>query len=104
MSEKGVKFDSEKPDLSLLPKDALIEITRVLEFGARRYGRDNFKLGIEINRLIAAAMRHILSFNEGETLDPDSGLNHAAHAATNLMFVLWMLKNKPEMDNRYGNK
>lgn len=100
MSDKGVKFDSEKPDLSLLPKDALFEIAQVLMMGEKKYGRYNWQNSIEINRLLAAAMRHILQFNDGEDNDPESGRSHLAHGACNLMFAIWMMKHRPDVDNR----
>lgn len=97
----GLKYDDGKPEMDLLPPDALIEISKVLSFGARKYSAGNFAHGIHYSRLIAAAMRHISSFNAGEDKDPESNLSHVAHAACCLMFLLHMEKNKPEMDNRW---
>lgn len=89
----GTKHDSAKPDLSLLPFPALEEVARVMMFGAGKYGRSNWKGGLAEERLIAAALRHIGRDLEGEKLDGESGEQHVAHAACNLLFILWQRKN-----------
>lgn len=100
METKGKKFDSEKPDLSLLPKEPLWEIATVLTKGANKYGRYNWMEGIEISRLLAASMRHITQFNDGEDRDPELQTVHLANACCNLMFAMWMLQHRPDLDNR----
>jgi hypothetical protein len=37
----GIKFDSEKPDYSLLPPHALDELVKVLTMGKVKYSREN---------------------------------------------------------------
>lgn len=100
---KGTKYDDEKPDLSLIPREPLWELARVLMAGEKKYGRWNWKNGLEIQRLLSASMRHITQFNEGENLDKETSTNHLMNACANLFFAFWMLQNKPEMDNRPKN-
>lgn len=100
VKSKAKKFDKGKPNLSYLPYDALVEIAYVMEFGARKYGNKNFRKGHSYTRLINAALRHLYKFNEGIDLDDDSHLTHLGHCASNLLMLLWMVKNKPEMDDR----
>lgn len=76
----GVKHDQGKPQLSLIPRSALIAEAHVMGFGAEKYGRDNWKHGLHYTRLIDAALRHILAYNDGEDNDPETGLSHLAHA------------------------
>jgi hypothetical protein len=45
-------------------------------------------------------MRHLNAYLWGENEDPESGLSHLAHCAANLNMLMWMVKNKPELDNR----
>ena len=87
-SKEGVKFDKGKPPLSLLPRAALEEEARVLAFGAEKYGRDNWRLGMDHSRLLDACMRHVVAYADGEDLDPESGLPHLAHARCCLGFLL----------------
>lgn len=103
MAEKkqGTKFDAGKPMLSLIPYSALTEEARVLMFGMEKYGRDNWRQGFEWTRLIDAGMRHLQAFNEGEELDPESGLSHLAHARCCLAFLIEFEKTHPELDNRH---
>lgn len=105
--EKGIKHDTDtgkKPILSLIPKSLLWEVGRVLSFGASKYAAHNWRKGINQSRLISAALRHITAFNEGEELDPESGLSHLAHAICCLSFALEQ-QLKPEtykeFDDRY---
>lgn len=97
----GVKHDQEKPMMDLLDPFALEQVAKVLTFGAEKYGKHNWREGIAVSRLIAAGMRHILAFNNGETLDEESGLPHLAHAMCCLMFATWMVEHKPDLDDRY---
>jgi len=84
----GVKYDQGKPDLTLLDRAAMEEVATVLMFGAMKYGRSNWRGGIDKERLLAASLRHIMASNEGELLDPESGRSHLAHAICGLMFQL----------------
>lgn len=98
---EGVKFDQEKPDMSLMSTKALTEISRALTFGAQKYSRHNWRNGYQWSRMIAAAMRHITAFNDGEDIDPESGISHLAHAGTCIMMLLEWQKTHPEFDDRY---
>lgn len=99
-TDEGIKLDSEKPDLSLIPKEALDGIATALGYGAKKYNRNNYKKGLEYTRLVAAAMRHISAFNSGKDNDDESGLNHIDHALATLAMLKWMIVNKKDMDNR----
>lgn len=85
----GRKFDAGKVDYTLVPWDGLEEIVKVLEFGARKYARDNWKHveGGE-QRYQAAAFRHLIAYNQGEKVDQETGLSHLAHAGCCLLFLL----------------
>ena len=100
----GKKDDSLKPDLSLVPREPLWELARVLMAGEKKYGRWNWQKGIDINRLTAAAMRHITQFNDGENIDDETKTSHLMNACANLFFAYWMLHNKPEHDNQRPKK
>lgn len=102
MSEnKGIKYDQEKPPMDLIPYESLEEIAKVLAEGEKKYGTANWARGIEMRRLISAALRHIGQFNSGEDFDSETDTLHLANAATNLLFAIWMYKNRPDLDNRW---
>lgn len=97
----GIKHDQDKPQLDLIPSEALEEIGKVLTFGAKKYSPGNWANGIEYRRLISACQRHVLAFNAGEDLDAESGLSHISHALCCLVFLAWHIRNRPDLDNRW---
>lgn len=99
-SGTGIKYDHDKPDLSLLPKPALDGAARAFMYGAQKYGRDNYRGGMEWMRLTAASMRHITAFNEGENLDIESGLSHVHHALACLSMLALYIETGVGKDNR----
>ena len=86
---KGIKYDGEKPKMNLLPPKAIVEVAKVLTFGAEKYDAENWrKLDDLQNRYTAGALRHIFAHMDGEQLDPETGLSHMAHALCCLLFKL----------------
>jgi hypothetical protein len=98
---KGKKFDNEKPPITIIPKEAIYEMAKAFQYGAGKYGRNNFKGGIEFTRLADATMRHLLEFINGEDFDKESSNNHLGHALASLAMLAYMYHNKKEMDDRY---
>jgi hypothetical protein len=158
-TEKGVKLDKDKLDLSLLPPgwpdvllaepslgevgdnifgtvyaatsntadiqglrraaaavlrtaadprkwDLTTEVIKVLEFGVRKYSRDNWQLVPDaVNRYRAAGRRHLSAIlwhraHDAVRAQPaalsaydlkaeDSGCYHWAHVVANLLFLMW---------------
>lgn len=89
MAGEGKKHDHGKPDWTLLPLASLEPVVRVLEHGAEKYGRENWReLPDFERRYLAAALRHLAAFQAGEIIDRDSGMPHLAHATCNLVFLL----------------
>ena len=89
MTSEGIKYDSEKPKMNLLPPKAIVEISKVLTFGAAKYDAENWrKLDDLQNRYTAGALRHIFAHMDGEELDPETNLSHLAHAMCCLLFKL----------------
>ncbi len=103
MSEKSdaKKFDNGKAPIDLLSSAALIEIARVMDQGAVKYGRFNWAKGLNFSRVLSAAQRHLLAWNNGEDLDPETGISHVAHAACNCLFLLdYLDRGLVELDDR----
>ena len=87
----GMKYDADKPKFSLLKADALMELVKVLTFGAKKYSPDNWKmLPDSQGRYFDAAQRHMWQWKQGEKLDSESGYHHLAHAMASLMFIMQM--------------
>jgi hypothetical protein len=85
----GMKFDKDKLEYGLYPHIALQETVRVLTFGAKKYARDNWRYVDDADRrYFDAAMRHLWAWKAGETDDPETQMNHLAHAACCIAFLL----------------
>lgn len=85
---EGRKFDVGKLEYGLIPPLALKEMVRVLTFGAQKYERNNWKHVDDAKRRYFDAMqRHLWAYQEGEKLDPESGIHHLAHAMCCLFFL-----------------
>lgn len=92
----GIKFDSGKPQYGLLPPDALLEVVKVLTYGAVKYAPDNWrKVDNALKRYFDAAQRHQWEWKSGESTEwaageklDESGMNHLAHAIASLLFML----------------
>ena len=85
---QATKHDDKKPSLGLLPGAALLEVAKVLDFGAVKYDEHNWRQGFVWSRLYDASLRHIFAYIGGEDKDPESGLSHIAHAICGLLFLL----------------
>ena len=78
-----------KAPLAYLPASALIPVAQVMKNGADKYGRANWRrYSVKRTIYLEAALRHILADLDGENIDPESGLPHAAHAAAGLLILL----------------
>ena len=97
----ALKFDQNKLPLNLLSTEAMNQTAAVLAFGAQKYAEHNWRNGFAWSRPLAAAMRHLTAFNDGEDRDPESGLSHLAHAACCIMFLLEFEKTSKHLDDRY---
>jgi hypothetical protein len=87
--------------MSLLDPLFLTTVSQVLTFGAQKYAAHNWRKGLEVSRLLDAALRHLNAFNDGQDLDPESGISHLGHASCCLMFAMRMVQDRPELDDRY---
>ena len=84
------KDDAGKPRFSLLPRHFIGEVIKVLEFGAGKYGVDNWQTVAESRRrYYDAALRHIDLWWNGETFDPESNAHHLACASACCAFLIW---------------
>lgn len=103
METSGDHHDAGKPMVQLISPEWLLGIGEVLAYGDGKYPcgeTDNWKGGIKCSRLFGSLLRHVYKHMSGETLDRESGLPHLHHAATNLMMIDWMLRNRPDLDDR----
>lgn len=92
---QGRKNDAGKPRLDLLPPRAILAIGEVMTYGAAKYGANNWQ-GVEPERYIAALLRHLLAYMDGQERDGESGLPHLWHALTNAAFAVAITERRRE--------
>ena len=100
-ADGGIKNDDSKVRLDLLSTKAMVEMAKVMTFGANKYGTQNWRKGLAWSRVYAAIQRHLTAWNDGETEDPETGINHLAHAGCGIMFLLEYSKTHGDLDDRY---
>lgn len=85
----GAKLDAGKPNLALVFggfHQSLREVGDVGTYGATKYSPNGWKeVSNAEERYLSAALRHILAYLGGERNDPDTGINHLAHASWNTL-------------------
>lgn len=93
---RSLRYNNGKPDYSLIPLASMKEAAKVLEYGATKYARDNWKRPTHWSVSFACLQRHLAAWQDGEDNDPESGRNHLGHAMCNILQLLHMLENHPE--------
>jgi hypothetical protein len=75
------RYGLAKPPIALIPMTALVEEACTFRLGAKKYGPANWReKAVPASVYVNAALRHILSWYDGQDLDPESGASHLAHA------------------------
>ena len=95
----ATKHDNGKPQLSLIPVEALNEMARGFMYGAKKYGTRNYELGMQHSRLLDASLRHLFAVSTGEFIDAESGNTHLSHALCSIAMLCFNRANHPEMDD-----
>lgn len=103
-TDVGLKYDGNKPDLSLLPPEFLSEVAKAFMYGEAKYGRYNFTGGMQWCRLGAAALRHLTAWAWGEDNDKESGISHLGHAGACIAMLCMFVNRGIGTDNRYKGK
>jgi len=98
---KASKHDSEKADLSLIPRVALEAAARAFMVGEKKYGRYNFYKGHDASQLIAALLRHATAWMEGEETDPQDGQHHLGSVIACASMIMQQQKLGTLRDNRF---
>ena len=96
----GKKFDQGKPPVTLLTKEFIFGTARALDYGTGKYGRDNYKAGMEWNRMLDSTFRHLFAFAGKENIDSESELCHLFHAAACLNMLIYYYETKTGTDDR----
>ena len=89
--DQQAKADQGKPHPSYCPVELIKGVVAVREYGTAKYGDPENWRKVSADRYHEAILRHVLEIWEDPfAVDPDSGLYHLQHIATNISFLLKM--------------
>ncbi len=91
----------KKVPMHLIPTGGLVHEARAMANGAAKYGPFNWRDKKIIGSVyIAAALRHIYAYLDGEDNAPDSGVHHLGHARACLGILLDAMETDSLEDDR----
>lgn len=91
----------KKVQLNLVPASSIIYQALAMEDGARKYGPYNWRAKKVIASIyIAAALRHIQAWQDGESVASDSQKPHLGHALACLGIIVDALETGNLVDDR----
>jgi hypothetical protein len=100
MHESGAKGDAGKPRMDLLPMEALVEVAKVMTYGAEKYTENGWRAVPEGDKRYKAALLRHMAKEEQEEYDSDTNLSHIAHEACNALFRLQLYLDKVRMQDQ----
>lgn len=104
MSEKALRFNSGKIELTqgtteLLAAAAVVFMKNSKKYGGK-YPDSNWRKGAPYSELLNCLKRHLAQFESGVDIDKDSGLPHLFLMVANLQMLLFNTLHHPENDDR----
>lgn len=100
-SKTGLKYDGQKPDMSLIPAAAALEEAAVWTFGKTKYTAFNWHNGISYNRILGAIERHTQLLKAGLDTDYETKRHHAAAIRCGCaMLIQFSLEKRTNLDDR----
>jgi hypothetical protein len=99
-SEQALRYNQGKLKWSLVDWKSLEGLVRVLEMGSKKYAPYNWTKGMPVTEVSESLLRHMFAFLEGEDYDKESLELHLSHVLCNAMFLIHIMREKPEFDDR----
>lgn len=91
----------KKPRLSLVPPAGILYEALAMADGADKYGPYNWReKKVQAMIYLEACMRHLLAWQDGEEVAPDSGVPHLAHAKACIGILIDAKETDSLIDNR----
>ena len=97
--KQALRYNQGKVQWSLVDYKSIEPMVRVLEYGCKKYAKDNWKKGMPASQIIESMLRHTFKLLEGELVDLESGIEHVGHIQCNAMFLAYVLREKPEYND-----
>lgn len=99
----GNRFNKDKLRWRNIPLFLLRPLIEVGHAGETKYGTYNFLKGQSVRNCMDSILRHYDSFEDPNQPDedPESKVIHLAHIAWNALVAAYMIKTRPDLDDRY---
>lgn len=113
-SNPKTTLGAKKPDMSVVPPAALLHLATAMMNGADKYGPFNWRdQPVSARVYVAAAMRHLASFLDGEDFSADTAaagrpVHHLAHVMACCAIILdaahcsTLIDNRPKVQGKTG--
>lgn len=98
--QKSLRFNKGKIQCQEVDPLFILGIGEVLTKSRAKYEHFNWQKDTPFSTPYDSLMRHLMAFQMGEEVDPETGCHHLLHAASNLMFLHYHATNHPESDDR----
>ena len=98
----GKRYDNDKLKIDLCPTSLIYAVSKVLEYGEKKYERNNWRGGMEWTKVWNCLQRHSLKWIDGEDIDDESKLSHLYHMAANIAMLIEYEETCPDLDNRWA--
>lgn len=102
MADQARRDNQGKLRWSLVDWNSMEEMVKVLEAGAKHYGVENWKKGLNREEILESIQRHTIALFNKEEIDTDPRFltHHAGNIMCNAMFYLFHHRNKSFTDKR----
>ena len=97
---QALRYNEGKIKWSLVDWKSLEPMVRVLEMGAKKYAPYNWSKGMPVTEVSESLLRHMFAYLDGELDDNESKIEHLGHVMCNCMFLIHIMREKPEFDDR----
>lgn len=90
-----------KPSITAIPGPAILHCALAMQNGVTKYTKYNWRESrVPAATYVDAAIRHLLSWADGEEIASDSGVHHLAHAMACCAILLDAIEGDHLIDNR----
>jgi len=100
---KAVSQTTEQPKLrlDLIPPEFIDIIGQVLTEGAQHHGDTTWEGNVKVTKHLASLKRHLLAYEFGHDIDPESSLHAMGHVAVRalMLYTIWF-RQQHHLDDR----
>ena len=103
MGKVGTRYNDLKRRWRNFPRFLFRPVIDAAQFGETKYTTFNFLKGQTVLNCLDSIDRHLDAFTDPDMPDEDSEskITHLGHVAWNALVAAYMIKTRPDLDDRY---